>query len=105
MQLRTMDYFSCAASYDLGVFGPFFRKLPQCFNTSKTGITNPHSDYPGKRVRCYLMFNEDLKSLDYFSCDPVHDLGYSNPVSLNCAYTRVPGKQVKLNPQKPLTLE
>ena len=41
MELKTMEYFSCVTSYDLGVFGPFFPKLPECLNTPKTGITNP----------------------------------------------------------------
>ena len=69
-----------------------------------TGITEP-SDYLGIRVRHHLMLNEELKSLDYFSCDPVHDFGYLGPVSPNCPNYRVPGKQVQLNPQGPLTLE
>ena len=28
MEVKTMEYFSCVTSYDLGVFGPFFPKLP-----------------------------------------------------------------------------
>ena len=80
MELKTLDYFSCVTSFDLGVFGPYFPKLS--------------SDDLGIRVRPNLMINEELKSLDYFSCVPVHDLRYSGPVCPNCPNTRVPVKQV-----------
>ena len=46
------------------------------------------------RVRPHLMLNKEPKSLDYFSCVPVHDLGYLGPVSPKCPNTRVPGKHV-----------
>ena len=39
------------------------------------------------------MLNGELKSWDFFPCDPVHGFEYSSPVALNCANTRVPGKQ------------
>ena len=40
------------------------------------------------------MWNVELKTLDYPSCVPVHDLGYLGQVSPNCPNTWVPVKQV-----------
>ena len=82
MELKTLDYLSCITSYDLGVFGPYFPRLPYYPNTHKTDITEPSDDF-GIRLRPHLMLNEKLKSLDYFLCGSVHDLGYLGPVSPN----------------------
>ena len=81
------------APYDLGVFGFCFPKLPQWSHIYKTAITKP-SDNLSIIVRPHLVLNEELKILDYFSCVPAHDLGYSGPVSSNCPNTRVPVEQV-----------
>ena len=90
---QILHYFSCITSYDFGVFGPYLPKLPLCSNTHKTGITEPSDDFD-IRVRLHLMLNEELKSLDSFSCVLVYDLGYLGPVYPNCPNTRVAEKQV-----------
>ena len=46
------------------------------------------------RVKANLMWNVELKTLDYFSCVSVQDLGYSSQVSPNCPNTWVPVRQV-----------
>ena len=76
-----------------GVFGPNFPKVPQYPSTCETGIAWP-IEGPDTRVRSNLMWNKELKTLDYFSCVLAHDLGYSGPVSPNCPNTWVPVKQV-----------
>ena len=43
--------------------------------------------------------------LDYFSCVAAHDLGYLGPISPNCPKIQAPAKEVKLTPQRALTLE
>ena len=57
------------------------------------------------RVLSYLMWNKKLKTLDYFSCDSVHDLGYLGPFLPNFPNVQVPQKQVKLNTQMILAEE
>ena len=56
------------------VYGPSFPNLPQCQSTCETGITWP-TDSLDTRVRSHLMQNNKLKALDYFLCEPPHDLG------------------------------
>ena len=69
-----------------GAFRPGFPKLPQYPSTCKTGIAWP-TEGPDTRVRSHLMWNKELKTLDYFSCVPAHNLRYSGPVSPNCPTT------------------
>ena len=69
------------------VFGPSFHKLSQYTSSCKAGITHPTGSLD-TRVRCRLMLNKDLRTLDYFSCVPAFDLSYSGLVSRNCA---IPG--------------
>ena len=65
-----------------GVFGPSFPKLPQCPNTCETSITQALEGLD-TRGKANLMWNLKLKTLDYFSCVPVHNLGYLGSVSPN----------------------
>ena len=64
-----------------GVFGPSFPKLPQHPSTCETGSIARPTEGPDTRVRSHLMWNKELKTLDYFSCVPAHDLGYLGPIS------------------------
>ena len=84
--------FRCPGTW-FGVFRPSFPKLPQYPSTCETGIARP-TEGNDTRVRSHLMWNKELKTLDYFSCVPAHDLGYSAPVSPNCWNTWVTVKQV-----------
>ena len=77
--------FMCPCAW-FGVFGPSFPKLPQHPSTCETGIAQP-TEGPDTRVRSNLMWNKELKTLDYFSCVLAHDLGYLGPVSPNCPNT------------------
>ena len=62
-------------------------------NNHRTGITEALDDL-GIKVNSHLMLNKALKTLDYFSCVPVHDLEILDPVSPNCANIKVPMKRV-----------
>ena len=84
-----------------GLFWPAFPKLPQSPNTSESSIALL-SQGLGTRLRPHLMWNMELKTLDYFSCNPAHDLRYSGTVFLNCPNIRVPVKQVKFDLQRAL---
>ena len=66
----------CVSLCMIGVVGPSFPKLPQYLSTWETGITQP-TEALGTRVRSHLMWNKKLKTLDYFSCVPACDLGYT----------------------------
>ena len=57
----------------------------------ETGTTQP-TEALETRVMSHLMRNKELKTLDYFTCVPARDLGYSGPVSPNCPNTRLPVK-------------
>ena len=72
------------------VFRPSFPKLPQYPSTSETGIAQP-TEGPDTSVRFHFIWKKKLKTLDYFSCIPAHDLVYSSPVSPNCPNTLVLG--------------
>ena len=76
-----------------GVFGSSFPKLPQYPSTWETGIAQL-AEGNGATVRSHLMWNKELKTSDYFSSIPAHDLGYLGPVSPSCPNTHVPVKQV-----------
>ena len=75
-----------------GVFGLSFPNLPQYLSTCETGIIQPTEDLDTS-IRSHLMWNKEMKTLDYFLCDSVHDLGDLGPVHPNC-----PGK-IKLHNQ------
>ena len=55
--------------------GSFFPELLYGPSTQKTGVTQ-YSDDLNRRVRPYLMWNVELKTLDYFRCVLLHDLRY-----------------------------
>ena len=80
--LKTLDYFLYDSVHNLGVFGPFFTKLPLCSSTQKTDITQSSDDL-GRRVRPHLLWNFKLKTMDYIRRVLLHDLGYLGPVSPN----------------------
>ena len=88
-ELKTLDFFSYESVLDLGVFGPFPQKLPKCPSTQKTGITQPSDDL-GRRARPHLMWNVELKTMDYFRHVPPHDLGYLGPISPNLPDAQIP---------------
>ena len=50
-----------------GVFGPSFPKLSQCPITCETGKAQP-TEGNNTRVRSHLIWNKELKTLDYFLC-------------------------------------
>ena len=76
---QLLYYFLCVTSYGLGVFGPYFLKLPWCSNTHKTGITEPSNDFD-IRVRPHLMLNKELKSLDSFFVCPWAQFPQTAPI-------------------------
>ena len=51
---------------------------------------NQPSDSLETLVRPHSMWNVKLKTLDYFSCFPVHGLEYLDPASLNRPNTQIP---------------
>ena len=55
--------FMCPCTW-FGVFGPNFPKLPQYPSTCETGIIRP-AEGPDTRVRSHLMWNKELKTLDF----------------------------------------
>ena len=61
-----------------GVFGPSFSKLPQYLSTCETGIIQPTEGLDAS-IRSHLMWNKELKILDFFSCHSVLDLGVLGP--------------------------
>ena len=69
-----MDYFLCVSVHDLGYFRPSFSNSPQYPSICETVITQPIEALDTK-VSSHLMWNKELKALDYFLCDSVHDLG------------------------------
>ena len=56
---------------------------------TKTGITQLSDDLD-RKVRPHLMWNLELKTMDYFLCVPAHDLGYLSPVSPNSPDAQIP---------------
>ena len=69
--------FRCSSTW-FGVFRPSFSKLPQYSSTCETRIARP-TEGNDTRVRSYLMWKKELKTLDYFSCDSLHDVGVFGP--------------------------
>ena len=93
--IKALDYFPCPNFGLLFVYllmnlGPVSQNCP---NVYKTGITQT-SDELNIRISPQLMGYVELKTMDYFSCIPEHDLGYSGQVFLNCLNTQIPKKQV-----------
>ena len=84
--------FRCLCTW-FGVFGPSFHKCSQYQSTCETSTTWP-TESNDTRVRSHLILHKELKTLDYFSGVPAHDLGYFDPVSPNCPNTWVPVKLV-----------
>ena len=58
--------FMCPCTW-FGVFGPRFPKLPQYPSTYETGIAQP-TESSDTRIRSHLMWNKELKTLDYLFC-------------------------------------
>ena len=81
--LKNLDSFSCVSSHDLGCSGPVSLNCPQYPSTCDTGTVLP-TEGPDTRLRSHLMWDKELKTLDYFSCVPAHDLGHLGPVSPHC---------------------
>ena len=72
---------------------PSFLKLPKCPKYPKTDIAPPSdSCVPG--LRPHLMWNIDLKVLDYFASVLAYGVRYFDLVSLNCAYVPNNLKQI-----------
>ena len=84
--LKNLDSFSCVSSHDLGYLGPVSFNCPQYPSTCDTGTVLP-TEGPDTRLRSHMMWNKELKTLDYFSCVPAHDLGYLGAVSPHCPNT------------------
>ena len=60
------------------IFESFLPNCPnECPSTQKTGITqlNYQMILDGRKVRPHLIWNVELKTLDYFRCVLSHDLG------------------------------
>ena len=86
-ELNTLDHVYVSLHMIWGI-RPNFPKLPQYPSTCETGIARP-AEGPDTRVRSHLMWNKELKTLDYFSCVPAHDLGYSGPFPPSCPNTKL----------------
>ena len=71
--------FMCPCTW-FGVFGPSFPKLSQYLSTCETGIIGP-TEGLDTSIRSHLMWNKELKTLDFFLCDSVLDLGVFGPFS------------------------
>ena len=81
VKLKTLDYFSCVASYNLGYLG----QLSPNFSNLRISVKQltKLSESLGTRVKPNLMWNVKLKTLDYFSYVASNDLGYLGPFSPN----------------------
>ena len=88
-ELKTLDYFLCDSVHDVMVFGPLFPKLPECASTQKISITQSLDDF-GRWVGPHLMWNVELKTIDYFRRVPPHDLEYLVRVSPNLSDAQIP---------------
>ena len=90
IELKTLDYLSFDSVHDIGLFGPFFPFfLFALMPKSQTDITQSLDDL-GRRVRPHLMWNIQLKTMDYFRCVLPHDLGYFIQVSPNLPDAKIP---------------
>ena len=94
-ELKTLDFFLCDSVLNLGVYWPSSPKLPYCPSTQNTGITQSLDDL-GNRVRPHLMWNVELKTMDYFRHVHPHDLGYLGPVSPNLPDAQIPYRSYNL---------
>ena len=77
-ELKTLDYFSGVPYTWFGIFRPSFPKLPQYLSTCETGIARP-TEGNGTRIRSHLMWNKEMKTLDYFSGVPCTWFGIFRP--------------------------
>ena len=68
-KLKTLDYFSCDSVHDLGQFG-HFPQISLMPTTQKTGVTRSLGGLR-RRLRPNLMWNMELKTMDYFKCVPL----------------------------------
>ena len=75
--------------HDLGLFGPFSPKLPPMPTAQKTVVTQSLGDLC-RRVRPYLLWKVELKTMDYFRRVPPHDLGYLGSISPNLPDAQIP---------------
>ena len=71
---------------------PRFALLPKY---PKKGITQS-SDDVGRRVRPHLMWNVELKTMDYFRHVHPHDLEYLGPVFPNLSDAQIPYRSYNL---------
>ena len=65
--------FMCPCTW-FGVFEPSFPKLAQYPSTCEAGIIQP-AEALDTSIRPHLMWNKELKILDFFTCDSILDLG------------------------------
>ena len=85
-------FFMCPCTW-FGVFRPSFPKLPQYLSTCETGIVRP-TEGLNTSVRSHLMWNKELKTLNFFLCGSVVDFGVFWPFPQNFSNAQVPIKQV-----------
>ena len=79
-ELKTLDFFFMCLCTWFGVFGPNFPKLPQYLSTCETGVIRS-TEGLDTSIRSHLMWNKELKTLDFFLCDSLLDLGVFRPFS------------------------
>ena len=78
-ELKTLYYFSGVPFTWFEIFRSSFPKLPQYLSTCETGVIQL-AQVLDTRVRSHLMWNKELKTLDYFSGDSVHDVMVFGPL-------------------------
>ena len=74
-ELKTLDYLHVSLHMIWGIWVP---KLPQHLSTCETGIIWLTEDLD-TRKRSHLMWNKELRTLNFFSCDSLLDLGVFGP--------------------------
>ena len=80
-------FFMCPCTW-FGVFGPSFAKLPQYLSTCETDISRP-TEGLDTSIWSHLMWNRELKTLNFFLSDYVLDLGVFGPFPQNCPNAQV----------------
>ena len=63
-----------------GAFRPSFPNMHQYLSNCETGIIRP-TEGIDTSIRSHLMWNKELKTLDFFLCNSVLDLGVFGPFS------------------------
>ena len=89
-ELKTLDFFFMCPCTWFGVFGPSFPKLPQYLSTSETGIIRTIEGLD-TRLRSHLIWS---KTLDYFTCNSVHDVEVFGPFFSKLPLCQLSKKQV-----------